>query len=263
MIKFFRHIRKQLVSENKTAKYFKYAIGEIILVVIGILIALQINNWNEGRKEIIKQRSVLSNLLQDLKSDSVSYSINLKELKDVDFLQEQLYKIGVKNDSTIVIKNPSIIRFLPYYNPITKENDPFLATKITNDCIRKEILVYFRKMKDMDDIYSDLDDVIKTKMRVYLGNKKMYKLNNWFENKYKNTAVQDLSYDFIDSAELIALSKEAEFQQILFEASLKIVNNIDVLEILIKQNAHLISVIENELNKKITKVQSSRRLCQS
>jgi hypothetical protein len=249
MIKLFRNIRKNLLAEGKTTKYFKYAIGEIILVVIGILIALQINNWNEGRKENIHQRSVLSNLLQDLKSDSVSYSINLKELKDVDFLQEQLYKIGVQNDSTLVIENPSIIRFLPYYNPITKENDPFLATKITNESIRKEVLIYFRKMKVMDDIYSDLDDVIKTKMRIYLGTKKMYKLTIWFENKYKNTAVQDLSYDFIDSSELIALSKDTEFQQILFEASLKIVNNIDVLEILIKQNAQLIQVIESEFNR--------------
>ncbi|WP_339614296.1 DUF6090 family protein [uncultured Winogradskyella sp.] len=250
MIKFFRKIRQNLLLENKTGKYFKYAIGEIILVVIGILIALQINNWNEQRKQNRNLRDVYSNLMLDIKSDSVSYSINLKELKDVDFLQEQLYKIGVKNDSTIVIENPSIIRFLPYYNPITKENDPFLATKITNESIRKEILIYFRKMKDMDDIYSDLDDVIKTKMRIYLGNKKMYKLTNWFENKYKNTAVKDLSYDFIDSAELKVLSKDAEFQQILFEASLKIVNNIDVLKILIKQNAKLIRVIENELNKK-------------
>ncbi|NNL82776.1 MAG: hypothetical protein HKP28_05265, partial [Winogradskyella sp.] len=46
MIKFIRQIRYNLISENKTGKYFKYAIGEIILVVIGILIALQINNWN-------------------------------------------------------------------------------------------------------------------------------------------------------------------------------------------------------------------------
>ncbi|NNC44454.1 MAG: hypothetical protein HKN99_01055 [Winogradskyella sp.] len=51
MIKFFRKIRYNLMEQNKTGKYFKYAIGEIILVVIGILIALQINNWNEQRKE--------------------------------------------------------------------------------------------------------------------------------------------------------------------------------------------------------------------
>ena len=50
MIKLFRNIRKNLLAEGKTTKYFKYAIGEIILVVIGILIALQINNWNETKQ---------------------------------------------------------------------------------------------------------------------------------------------------------------------------------------------------------------------
>jgi len=50
MIKFFRKIRQNLLIENKTGKYLKYAFGEIVLVVIGILIALSINNWNEGRK---------------------------------------------------------------------------------------------------------------------------------------------------------------------------------------------------------------------
>ena len=50
MIKFFRTIRKNLISEGKTINYFKYAIGEIVLVIIGILIAISINNWNEQNK---------------------------------------------------------------------------------------------------------------------------------------------------------------------------------------------------------------------
>ncbi|WP_104734577.1 DUF6090 family protein [Hanstruepera ponticola] len=69
MIKFFRHIRQQLLSEGKTGKYFKYAIGEIVLVVIGILIALQINtvkNKNDKRAEEITH---LENILSDLKQD--------------------------------------------------------------------------------------------------------------------------------------------------------------------------------------------------
>jgi hypothetical protein len=52
MIKLFKKIRQNLLLENKTSKYFKYAIGEIVLVVIGILIALQINNWNENKKSL-------------------------------------------------------------------------------------------------------------------------------------------------------------------------------------------------------------------
>ncbi len=62
MIKFFRQIRQQLLSENKTGKYLKYAIGEIILVMIGILLALQVNNWNEIRKERIVENDILVRL---------------------------------------------------------------------------------------------------------------------------------------------------------------------------------------------------------
>ena len=59
MIKFFRKIRHNLINEGKTTKYLKYAIGEIVLVVIGILIALQINNWNEQRKQKLNYLNIL------------------------------------------------------------------------------------------------------------------------------------------------------------------------------------------------------------
>ncbi|MHB1105914.1 MAG: DUF6090 family protein [Lutibacter sp.] len=71
MIKFFRKIRKKLLQEGKTASYFKYAIGEIVLVVIGILIALQINNWNEFRKINHQELIILENILQDLRNDKI------------------------------------------------------------------------------------------------------------------------------------------------------------------------------------------------
>ena len=66
MIKFFRKIRHRLLTENKISKYLLYAIGEIVLVVIGILIALQINNWNENKKE--KNQSIFyhQQLINDL-----------------------------------------------------------------------------------------------------------------------------------------------------------------------------------------------------
>ena len=62
MIKFFRHIRKSLLMESKTYKYFKYALGEILLVMIGILLALQINSWNQKRLDRIEEKNILSNL---------------------------------------------------------------------------------------------------------------------------------------------------------------------------------------------------------
>ena len=69
MIKFFRHFRQRLLSENKFSKYLVYAMGEIILVVIGILIALQINNWNESRKENILASNYRNKIINDLKTD--------------------------------------------------------------------------------------------------------------------------------------------------------------------------------------------------
>ena len=64
MIKFFRKIRYDLMRQNKTGKYFKYAVGEIILVVIGILIALQINTWNENRKLRNEELKILQNFAE-------------------------------------------------------------------------------------------------------------------------------------------------------------------------------------------------------
>jgi predicted negative regulator of RcsB-dependent stress response len=78
MINFFRKIRQNLLMENKTGKYFKYAIGEIILVVIGILIALQINNWNEQRKEKQLEINAMSEVRDDLVNSMIDINQNLR-----------------------------------------------------------------------------------------------------------------------------------------------------------------------------------------
>jgi hypothetical protein len=66
MITFFRRIRQNLLPENKVSRYLLYAIGEIALVMIGILLALQVNNWNEEKKAKDKERQALSEILSDL-----------------------------------------------------------------------------------------------------------------------------------------------------------------------------------------------------
>ncbi|GGF79418.1 DUF6090 family protein [Alteromonas lipolytica] len=69
MLIFFKRIRKKLLSENRITAYSRYAIGEIILVVVGILIALQINNWNENRKAQKKLHNIYALIVEDLKND--------------------------------------------------------------------------------------------------------------------------------------------------------------------------------------------------
>ena len=81
MIKFFRKIRYDLMDKNKTGKYLKYAIGEIILVVIGILIAISINNWNENRKIKTKEIETLKEIRTDLIQNIDDIDVNIKYLK--------------------------------------------------------------------------------------------------------------------------------------------------------------------------------------
>ena len=92
MIKFFRKIRKKLADDNKPVKYFRYAIGEILLVVIGILIALSINNWNIQQIEQNEERNYLTRLVQDLKWDINELKAVVKEN------QSRLYQCSVTLD---------------------------------------------------------------------------------------------------------------------------------------------------------------------
>jgi hypothetical protein len=80
MIKIFRHIRQNLIMENKTSKYFKYAIGEIILVVIGILIALWINNLNIDNQQNQERLTLTTNLKQELNENLNQFSERTKRL---------------------------------------------------------------------------------------------------------------------------------------------------------------------------------------
>lgn len=69
MINYFRKIRKALLKDGKTNRYFKYAIGEIVLVVLGILIALSINNWNDLRKQKLAEQEILISLQKELETN--------------------------------------------------------------------------------------------------------------------------------------------------------------------------------------------------
>ena len=94
MIKLFRNIRQSLIMQNKTGNYLKYAIGEIVLVVIGILIALQVNNWNENRKIEKEQIVFLTNLKEDLVNDLDQMNRILdyqsQKLENINALEQEL-----------------------------------------------------------------------------------------------------------------------------------------------------------------------------
>ena len=132
MIKFFRKIRYTLMEQNKTRKYFKYAMGEILLVVLGILIALQINNWNENRKkEILKSEYIIA-LINDYTKDSIQ--INARLLKTLQDIKSQLTFLDVYQ--TYMVDS-----FHNLISPFTMKNLKFSEENNTVELTKREHLI--------------------------------------------------------------------------------------------------------------------------
>ena len=100
MLRFFRHIRKQLMEQNKIRTYFFYAAGEILLVVIGILIALQVNNLNENRKAQTFEQEILYLIDQNLQRDSVRLAEVLFESEQaIEYTDRLIAEVALQNYS--------------------------------------------------------------------------------------------------------------------------------------------------------------------
>ena len=83
MLNFFRKIRRQLANENKFQKYFRYAFGEVVLIMLGIFMALQLQIWNESRKQEIQFKTTLEQLYNTINDDSWYYQNQMNKFKDV------------------------------------------------------------------------------------------------------------------------------------------------------------------------------------
>ncbi|KGL61246.1 hypothetical protein ATE90_0858 [Polaribacter sp. Hel1_33_96] len=148
MIKFFRRIRYDLMEKNKTGKYLKYAIGEIILVMIGILLALQVNNWNEKSKEDIVLKEALKQIAQDLKQDEVVLNGFLRgDSRRVEYL------LALSNGTYNTIRLDSIMYNLDNYFFFYKSNNSYSSLKSSglfssfkNDNLKNNLTAYYEQM---------------------------------------------------------------------------------------------------------------------
>ena len=105
MINLFRKTRKKMAVDNKPMKYLRYAIGEIVLVVIGILIALYINNWNEDRKDLKKERRILANINSEFKRNYSLLKKHKNQYKEVRNVTNMLMSIIGQSESELLAYN--------------------------------------------------------------------------------------------------------------------------------------------------------------
>jgi hypothetical protein len=162
MLRFFRQIRQRLLTDNKFSKYLLYAIGEILLVVIGIMIALQIDNWNEQRKDSVKEKEYLTLLTLELKTE-IQYLKNLKE--EFETTEKSLKRIrnqwqsgnSTIRDSIQYIRDFASMGFIsPWYiEPVTwtlLQQTGDLSLIRDND-LKNELFVYNSTLKKTADNY--------------------------------------------------------------------------------------------------------------
>ncbi len=165
MIKFFRNIRQKLLSENKAGKYMAYAFGEIVLVVIGILIALQINNSNEQEKRVQKEVEVLHLFQEALQTD-------LKKFQYVEAryarTKASIVRIldHLENDRPYHDSLPfDFFMSTTVYEQTSFTNGPFETLKsagielVTNTALQKKIL----------EVYDDWDPWLETTENIYVA----------------------------------------------------------------------------------------------
>ena len=174
MIKFFRRIRQQLLTENKFSKYLLYAIGEIILVMVGILLALQVNNWNENRvltkKEITNLKEIKKNLESDLENQfNPGAEYYQRSLDSYDILLSNFYNSpqSIPEDS---IRKLFLRMVLPYkliFNTVAFDNVKSIGIDlISNDSIRESMsLLYGYDYK----LITDYHNVTLTELREDFG----------------------------------------------------------------------------------------------
>jgi hypothetical protein len=199
MIKFFRKIRQNLLSEGKTGKYFKYAIGEILLVVIGILIALQLNNWNDNNNKTKLGYQYLTQMKSELQDDVFkldNFIIRLKkslENQEAALNTNDIARLPI--DSLEMILNSTNLDIKISELTYNKMNSLGITTLSNNESLNSKISEYYNR------------DVVYLKSAIsYIFNDFVKRQNFYFYEQDKLDVIK-ISYG---RREYLSMYKESE-----------------------------------------------------
>ena len=168
MLTLLRKIRRSLINSNSTRKYLLYAIGEIGLVVIGILIALQINNWNEEQKDIQYERKILSEFREDLILDTLWFQGRLDRkdwimgaLEKLEAMPEwsdsMYYWIDVAGDDIYMQVNTGSLETLKSIG----------MNRIRDDGLRRKIVQFYQRASMNLDVINQMGKDVANQWRIF------------------------------------------------------------------------------------------------
>ncbi|WP_135076151.1 DUF6090 family protein [Algoriphagus kandeliae] len=246
MLRFFRHIRQKMLQQHRLTRYLAYAVGEIVLVVIGILIALSINNWNDQKKARDFEVKMLGELQSTLKAD-LNYienhllgNRNQAELDAIDYFSDLLKKVNRDTDS---------LRYhwsrLAYGQNFRMNLGPYESLKsmgvekISNDSLRYQIVRFY------DFIFPRNRDLIQTAQdRVERDDDRLAQL------------MDDMTYELVDDEVIIdrpnpdpSIIYDPLFLEVLRNAERRTSWTIQHTNAVIEELNFLLRKINDELNK--------------
>jgi len=234
MIKIFRKIRQNLLSQGKIGKYFKYAIGEIILVVIGILIALQLNTWKETAKNKEVELSYLEGIRNNLDQDI--YDLN--ELIGKDTLKFEMYTTLLRSFTDKTIKKNSggfIYAIGQSYVTHTFNGNSIVfedmkssgkINYIQSDVLRFSILEY----------YNESQKNIRYQNEQYLDEFNELKRNAFHDNIDLNSLIEDFMFGKRWNASLDQLDLSFFDADVNSDKVKKFANRLSVMKVLLQKN---------------------------
>ena len=222
MLHFLRNIRRSLINSGSMRKYTLYAIGEIALVVIGILIALQVNNWNEERKLEAIELQYLEQLLEDLTVDTTYYNSRTEESQNVVSSHKELIQLmyEIQKNSNDVMELLDKARWNTEH--LTIQNSMY--TELTNSGklniflnqeLKKLLIHYYREADQKAKHISEFDEV-STRHLIELGNviPTSIKYERFFNDVFENLPLFKEEWEFFNDP----LSKE--FQTMAYTLSI-------------------------------------------
>lgn len=246
MLKFFRNIRQNLVNEGSIKKYLLYSIGEILLVMIGILLALQVNNWNETQKSRKEENTLIQQLVVDLDKEVQTFNELFPRIADKMKVAKQLYleSQGKANyDATI---NYGDLTWQIHYSFNFQDRHQGSLPQLLSQQHRERILDYFSQEQRVAFQLKQMNDYINAHVRSYLGRHKAMNMEKVMVTDDLLEVRKDKT-DFIQHEPLQHLFDDPIFSSILFNTRMGNMGLLHDVKTLLEENRQLKNYLQNSL----------------
>jgi hypothetical protein len=239
-------IRFRMLIDNKLSKYFLFAIGEILLVAIGILIAISVDNWNEERKAISRDITLYEKITMDLKVEYGAVEDIIERLKNHQDVHYHIYYETQGNAEYDSNQDYSRLRWTYYYDPIVTNNHSDAAAYLANEGIRVLLNEYI-KIETRSAQATEYWNALKINdIRPYLSRYGVFDSNEIFnDTPYEHLSL--LKAKVVNYDKLKIQFGTVELDQLLFELRIKTAYSIRLFEELLEGNTHLRLALENEI----------------